>query len=102
MNRVVSWLHSIRLRQIITVFMVALIFTVSNAFQAQAEPVTPEAANYQIDRTDSQIRIGREKSQDTARINAKDTKQTTENVKKGTQDAGKNLIENVREKLNLD
>ena len=102
MNRVVSWLHSMRLRQIITVFMVALTFTVSNAFQAQAEPVTPEAANYQIDRTNSQIHIGREKSQDTARSSAKDAKQTTENVRESTQETGKNLIENIREKLNLD
>jgi len=102
MNRVISWLQSIRLRQIITVFLVGLTFFISTAFdkygnelQAQAEPVTPEATNYKLDKTDTQLRINaenvKEKAQDTAK-----------NAKESTQDAGKNLFQNIREKLNLD
>jgi len=113
MNRVISWPQSIRLRQIVTVFLVGLTFVISIAFdqygnelQAQAEPVTPEANRYQVDRTDSQIRLDagnvKEKAQDKAKNLVEDTKQTTKNAKENTRDAGKNLVQNIREKLNLD
>jgi len=113
MNRVISWLQTIRLRQIVTVFLVGLIFFIGTTFdqhgnelQAQAEPVTPEANRYQVDRTGSQIRLDagnvKEKAQDKAKNLAENTKQATKNAKENTRDAGKNLVQNVREKLNLD
>jgi len=82
MNQVISWLQSVRLRRVLTAFLVALTFIVGTTFdhygnelQAQAEPVTPEAVDYKVDRTDT---------------------------KKNLQDKDKNLLENIREKLNLD
>jgi ABC-type transport system involved in cytochrome bd biosynthesis fused ATPase/permease subunit len=113
MNRIISWLQSIRLCQLVTVFLVGLTFVISTAFdrygnelQAQAEPVTPEANKYQVDRTSSQIRLDagnvKEKAQEQAKDLAEDTKQATKNAKENTQDAGKNLVQNIREKLNLD
>lgn len=109
MNRVISWLQSIRLRQILTVFLVVLTFFVSTAFdkygnelQAQAEPVTPEATDYKIDRAGSQLHSDAENAQNAAKDLARDTKQATKNAKDSTQDAGNNLFQNIREKLNLD
>lgn len=109
MNRVISWLQSIRLRQILTGFLVVLTFFVSTAFdkygnelQAQAEPVTPEATEYKIDRAGSQLRSDAENVKENAQSAAKDTKQAAKNAKESTQDAGNNLFQNIREKLNLD
>lgn len=121
MKQVISWLRRgnpsmvalLRLRQIITVFLVVLTFFVSTAFdkygnelQAQAEPVTPEAANYQTDSADSQLRIDADKvknnAQNAAKDLSRDTKNATKNAKESTQDAGNNIIQNIREKLNLD
>lgn len=106
MNRVISWLQSIRLRQILTVFLVVLTFVVSTAFdkygnelQAQAEPVTPEATEYKIDHAGSQLRTDAE---NVAKDLARDTKQSAKHAKDSTQDAGNNLFQNIREKLNLD
>ncbi|MBV8886828.1 MAG: hypothetical protein JO235_22930 [Chroococcidiopsidaceae cyanobacterium CP_BM_RX_35] len=97
MNQVISWLQSIRLRQILTAFLVTLIFFVStafdrygNEFQAKAEPVTPEAVNYKLDRTNSQ-----KSTQGFAGGSSGDSRAQA-------QDKGKNLFENIREKLNLD
>lgn len=112
-NRVISWLQSIRLRQILTVFLVVLTFVVSTAFdkygnelQAQAEPVTPEATGYQVDRANSQLRSDaenvKENAQNSAKDLARDTKQAAKNAKDSTQDTGKNLFQNIKEKLNLD
>lgn len=121
MKRVISWLQSIQLRHIITGFLVVLTFFISTAFdiygnelQAQAEPVTPEATNYQVDSADSiaSHRV-KENVQDAAEDLARDTKRASRNAVENTQDAGNNLIEtlkqniesaadNVREKLNLD
>ena len=106
MNRVISWLQSIRLRQILTFFLVVLTFVVSTAFdkygnelQAQAEPVTPEATEYKIDHAGSQLRTDAENA---AKDLARNTKQSAKDAKDSTQDAGNNLFQNIREKLNLD
>ena len=109
MNRVISWLQSIKLRQILTVFLVVLTFFVSTAFdkygnelQAQAEAVTPEATRYQVDRAGSQLRSDAENAQDVAKDLARDTKQATKNAKESTKETGNNIFDTIREKLNLD
>lgn len=113
MKRVFSWLQSIQLRRILTVFLVGFAFFIGTAFdqygnqlQAQAEPVTPEATKYQVERSATQLRVdaqdAKEKAQDAAKNLASDTKQAAKDAKESTEDAGKNLFQTVREKLNLD
>ncbi len=113
MNQIISFIQKIRLRQIVTTALVVLTFIVSTAFdkygnelQAKAESVTPEAKSYQVDRTDSQIKIdaenAKQKTQEAAQNLAETTKQTAKDAKNNTQAAGKNFFDNVREKLNLD
>lgn len=59
MNRVISWIQSLLLRVILTFSLVgvALFFSAAlsygNSFQAQAEPLTPEAAEYEVNSQDS-------------------------------------------------
>ncbi len=113
MNRVISLLQKMRLRQIVTIFLVVLTFLVSTAFdvhgnqlQAQAEPVTPEATEYKTDSGDDQISIKQERIKENAEKSAKlladEGKQVKNQAVESTQDSGKNLFDNIREKLNLD
>jgi ABC-type transport system substrate-binding protein len=105
MNRLVS-----SLRRIITIFLVVLAFFVSTAFdqhgQAQAEPVTPEATSYQVDSDNNQARIKAERIKDNAEKSAKLLEEegikVTNRAAESAQDPNKNLIDSVREKLNLD
>lgn len=106
MKRVISWLQNMRLRQMVTGLLVVLTFFVSTAFdiqgnqlQAQAEPVTPEANKYNVERTSD--RLGDE-AQNTAKGLAKDARQASKNAADNTQETGKNFIDTIREKLNLD
>lgn len=99
MNQVISFLQSIRLRQIATAFLVSAAFFVMQAFgygtsvQALANntTLTPETNAYQVPGSNGSI-------------NAR-----TETLKDQTEDTGSNLLEkigeaaeNVKEKLNLD
>lgn len=99
MNQVISFLQSIRLRQIATVFLVSAAFLVMQAFgygtplQALANntTLTPETNAYQVPGSNGSI-------------NAR-----TETLKDQTEDTGSSLLEkieeaaeNVKEKLNLD
>lgn len=113
MNRVISLLQKMRLRQIVTIFLVVLTFLVSTAFdvhgnqlQAQAEPVTPEATNYKTDSGDDQTSIKQERikenAEKSAKILADEGKQVKNRAVESTQESGKNLFDNIREKLNLD
>ena len=113
MNRVISLLQKMRLRQIVTIFLVVLTFLVSTAFdihgnqlQAQAEPVTPEATNYKTDSGDDQISIKQERikenAEKSAKLLAEEGKEVKNKAVESTQDSGKNLFDNIREKLNLD
>ena len=113
MNRVISLLQKMRLRQIVTIFLVVLTFLVSTAFdvhgnqlQAQAEPVTPEATKYKTDSGDDQISIKQERIKENAEKSAKlladEGRQVKNQAVESTQDSGKNLFDNIREKLNLD
>lgn len=113
MNRMISWLQSNKLRQILTVFLIALTFLISTAFdihgdqlQAQAEPVTPEATKYKVDSAQSQANIKAERVQEDAEKSAKlladEGKQVRDKATEYSQEKGKNLFETVKEKLNLD
>jgi hypothetical protein len=90
MNKVISWVKNIHLRQILTVFLMGItIFVIqafgySNALQAQAEPVTPEATSYQVERNDKDNIKNDNKLVEKSRRNLKET------------------ADNVREKLSLD
>lgn len=113
MNRVISWLQSVKIRQILTGFLVVLTFFVSTAFdihgnqlQAQAEPVTPEATKYKVDDAESQAEIKAERikedAEKSARLLADEGKQVRNRAAESAQDKGKNIFDTVREKLNLD
>lgn len=101
-----SWLRNIRLRQVVTSFLVVLTFLVGTTFdvhgnqlQAQAEPVTPEAVKYDVDRTSDQLGYETQKA---AKNLKDDAKQASRNAVDNTQESGKNILDNIREKLNLD
>ena len=111
--RVISWLQSVKLRQILTSFLVVLTFLVSTAFdihgnqlQAQAEPVTPEATAYEVDGAKSKAEIKAERIKEDAEKSAKlladEGKQVKNRAAESAQDKGKNLFDTIREKLNLD
>ena len=109
MKRVTSWLQSIKIKQIITVFMVGLTFLVGSAFdihgnqlQAQAEAVTPEATQYKVEgKNDAEVKIDRIK--DNAEKSAKLLQDEGINIKnRAAEGKGKNIFENIKDKLNLD
>lgn len=113
MNRMISWLQSNKLRQILTVFLIALTLLISTAFdihgdqlQAQAEPVTPEATQYKVDpnKSDPAFKAERikEDAEKSAKILADEGKQVRDRATEYSQEKGKNLFETVKEKLNLD
>ncbi|MBE9169232.1 hypothetical protein IQ238_17450 [Pleurocapsales cyanobacterium LEGE 06147] len=84
MNRVISWLPKLQLRQILTAFFVGLIFFATALGQfsyarAQAAPLTPEAKDYQVNNTE----------------------QSPKNAKKAGEGL-KGTAETIKEKLNLD
>ncbi len=109
MKRVTSWLQSIKIKQIITVFLVGLTFLVGSAFdihgnqlQAQAEAVTPEATQYKVEgKSDGEVKVDRIK--DNAEKSAQLLQDEGINIKNRAAEAkGKNIFENIKEKLNLD
>ena len=109
MKRVTSWLQSIKIKQIITVFLVGLTFLVGSAFdihgnqlQAQAEAVTPEATQYKVEgKSDGEVKVDRIK--DNAEKSAKLLQDEGINIKnRAAEVKGKNIFENIKEKLNLD
>jgi predicted PurR-regulated permease PerM len=113
MNRVISWLQSVRLRQILTVFLVSLTFLFTTAFdihgnqlQAQAESVTPEATQYKVDNAETQAEIKAERIKENAEKSAKlladEGKQVTNRAAESAKDPNKNIFDAVKEKLNLD
>lgn len=109
MNRVISLLQNIRLRQIVTVFLVGLTFLVSTAFdihgnqlQAQAEPVTPEAANYKVDSPEIRAERVKEDAEKSAKLLSEEGIKVTNRAAESDRDSGKNLFDTIREKLNLD
>lgn len=62
MNRIFSWLRNTLIRTLLTLSLVGIAFLLSAvvdnsySFQAQAEPLTPEATKYQVNSQDSPFR----------------------------------------------
>ena len=113
MKRVSSLLENMRLRQIVTVFLVVLTFLVSTAFdihgnqlQAQAEPLTPEATDYKVESAESKLEMKAERTKENAEKSAKllaeEGKQVKDRAAESAQESGKNIFDSIREKLNLD
>lgn len=109
MKRVTYWLQSIKIKQIITVFLVGLTFLFGSAFdihgnqlQAQAEAVTPEATQYKVEgKSDGEVKVDRIK--DNAEKSAKLLQEEGLNIKnRAAEGKGKNIFENIKDKLNLD
>lgn len=118
MNRIIGSLQTFKLPNFITVFLVVSAFLVLPAFsynpsiEAQAEPLTPEATQYQVNSQESPFR---ENDQEKVNQIFKDnknpqpasdtTKEIGENLNKAPK-AAKRTIEdvadNIKEKLNLD
>lgn len=118
MNRIFSWLQNTFVRIILTLslvgiaFLLSAVFDYDNSFQAQAEPLTPEATQYQVNSKDSPFR---ENEQEKVNSLFQENKQP-QTAAKSTQEIGKaiskpaktvkqnieNVAGNVREKLNLD
>jgi hypothetical protein len=87
MNRVISWLQSVTVRVVVTVFIVGCAlfldagFGYGNQMQALADKAsTPEASSYQVDRTND----------------------NAENLVDNSQNKLESIADNIREKLNLD
>jgi ABC-type dipeptide/oligopeptide/nickel transport system permease component len=101
MNRIITWLQSTTVRVLITIFFVTLTFAVSMAFspdsslRVQAQTLTPEATEYQIDSPDSPFQPESEAIKNEGEYAGKDL---VEGAKEKTESAA----DNVREKLNLD
>ncbi|WP_045056452.1 hypothetical protein [Aliterella atlantica] len=109
MKRVINWLQSINLRQIFTIFMVvaAIFFSTvdihGNQLQAQAEPVTPEATEYNANGVKNNAEIKAERIKENAEKSAKLLADEGKQVRSRAAEANdKNIFEAVKEKLNLD
>lgn len=111
--RTISLMKNIRLRQIVTVFLVVLAFLVSTAFdirgnylQAWAEPVTPEATSYNTNKSEAPNRMKAERIEENAEKSAKllekEGIKVTNRAAEAAKDPNKNLFESIKEKLNLD
>jgi hypothetical protein len=125
MNQVISWLQNVFVRVVVTLSLVGIAFLSSaalgygNLFQAQADPLTPEATEYQVASDSSPFQTeqnaGKENFQNSANELFKQNKQpqapsdTTKEIgdtltkpaktAKGTLEG---VGENIKEKLNLD
>lgn len=87
MNRLISSLKNIRIRQMIVVFLAGFMFLLGQAFSygnvAQADVITPEGTYYKgVPQSQGDIR--------------------NDNQIQNTQNKLKSAVDNVREKLNLD
>ena len=118
MNQIINRLPTLKLPKFITVFLVIFAFLVIPAFiynssiQAQAEPLTPEATQYQVNSKDSPFRENEQEKvnqifEDNKNPQAasETTKQIGENLNKAPKAAKRSLgyaAENIKEKLNLD
>lgn len=118
MNRIIGSLQTLKLPKFITVFLVTFAFLVIPAFsynssiQAQAEPLTPEATQYQVNSQNSPFRENAQEKvnqifEDNKNPQAasETTKEIGENLNKAPKAAKRTIegvAENIKEKLNLD
>ncbi len=118
MNRLISWLQNVLVRVTLTLLLVGIAFFFgtfldnSHSSQAQAEPLTPEATQYQVNSNESPFR---EDAQEKVNAIFKDNKnpqeapepirELGENLNKPQKNIKANLesaAENIKDKLNLD
>ena len=125
MNQVISWLQNVLVRVVLTLSLVGVAFLASaalgygNSFQAQADPLTPEATQYQVASDSSPFQAeqdrGKENFQNSANELFKQNKrpqapsETTKEIgetltkpAKNTKGTLEGVAENIKEKLNLD
>ena len=113
MKRVISLLKNIRLRQIVTVFLLILTFLVGTTFdpqgnqlQAQAAQASTEKANYDSDTSDVIIRTRMERVKEdeekAAKLLEEEGISVTNRAAESAKEPNKNLFESIKEKLNLD
>ena len=113
MKRVISLLKNIRLRQIVTIFLLILTFLVGTTFvphanqlQAQASQATTEKANYDSETSDAIIRTRMERVKEdeekAAKLLEEEGIKVTNRAAESAKDPNKNLFESIKEKLNLD
>ncbi len=118
MNRIVSWLQNALVRTILTLFLVGIAFLLSavfsydNSLQVQAEPLTPEATQYQVNSKDSPFRENEQEKVNSLfqenkqpQTASKSTQEIGEAISKPAKTVKQNLegaADTVREKLNLD
>jgi len=95
MNQVILWLQTLRVRVLLTFFLLVTLFLSStgssyaNPLAAQAKPLAPEVLSYQVARTDGE--------------NAQDTVPRPNNdLIENSREKLKSRADDVREKLNLD
>ena len=119
MNRVISWLQNLLMRVILTLSLVGIAFLISpalgydNSFQAQAEALTPEATQYQVNSKDSPFQDDEQEDQQgkanelfkenkRPQAASETTKEIGENLTKpakATKQKLENMGDSVREKL---
>ena len=119
MNRVISWLQNLLMRVILTLSLVGIAFLISpalgydNSFQAQAEALTPEATQYQVNSKDSPFQDDEQEDQQgkanelfkenkRPQAASETTKEIGENLTKpakATKQKLENMGDRVREKL---
>lgn len=113
MKRVISLLKNIRLRQIVTIFLLILTFLVGTTFdphanqlQAQAAQASTEKANYDSDTSNAIIRTRMERVKEdeekAAKLLEEEGIKVTNRAAESAKDPNKNLFESIKEKLNLD
>lgn len=118
MNRVISRIENGLVRRFITILLIVIAFLIGvtidyeNSFQAQAEPLTPEATKYQVNSPDSPFRENDQKKVNQlfkenkrpqkASETTKEIGENLSNPAKVTKQKLENLADTVREKLNLD
>ncbi len=101
MNRVISWLQNTTVRVLLSIFFVTLTFAVSIAFSSdsslrvQAQTLTPEATEYEVDSPDSPFQPESEDIKNKGQYAGND-------LVEGAKEKTESVADNVREKLNLD
>ena len=118
MNRVISWMQNAFVRGIVSLSIVgmAFLFNVAlgfdNSLQAEAEPYTPEATQYQVNSNESPFR---ENDQEKVNEIFEDNKnpqtapETTQKIGESinkpareTKQKAEGILDTIKEKLNLD
>ncbi|MEW6498215.1 MAG: hypothetical protein AB1589_37805 [Cyanobacteriota bacterium] len=118
MNRIFSWIRNTLIRTLLTLSLVGIAFLLSAvvdngySFQAQAEPLTPEATKYQVNSQDSPFRENDQekvnelfKENKNPQSSSETTQELGETLSKPQKMIKKNIekaADTTREKLNLD